>query len=120
MHTPAQAVRYNAAGIYVDADAAIPAGAPGVVLFVHGSGSSRVSPRNQFVASHLQSRGLGTVLMDLLTPDEERADQFTGQLRFDIGFLARRVFAVLEDVREHAQRTIGLFGASTGAAAGLK
>ena len=119
MHTPAQAVRYHAAGIYVDADAAIPAGAPGVVLFVHGSGSSRVSPRNQFVANHLQSRGLGTVLMDLLTPDEERADQFTGQLRFDIGFLARRVFAVLDDVREHAQRPIALFGASTGAAAAL-
>jgi pimeloyl-ACP methyl ester carboxylesterase len=119
LHTQAQAVRYNAAGVYVDADVAIPADASGVVLFVHGSGSSRLSPRNQFVASHLHSLGLGTVLMDLLTPDEERADQFTGHLRFDIGFLARRVIAVLEDVRQHARVPVGLFGASTGAAAAL-
>ena len=119
METQAYAVRFNAAGVYVEADVAIPAGASGLVLFVHGSGSSRHSPRNHFVASHLRAQGLGTVLMDLLTPAEERADQFTGHLRFDIGFLARRVTAVLDEVRDLAPLAIGLFGASTGAAAAL-
>ena len=119
MHTQAQALRFNAAGIYIDADVAIPAGASGVIVFVHGSGSSRHSPRNQFVATHLRAQGLGTVLMDLLTAAEERADQFTGHLRFDIGFLARRVIAALDEVKEVAPLPIGLFGASTGAAAAL-
>ena len=119
MHTQAHEVRYNAAGVYVDADVAIPVDASGLVVFVHGSGSSRHSPRNQFVATHLRSERLGTVLMDLLTPAEERADQFTGHLRFDIGFLARRVIAVLDDVRDQTRLPIGLFGASTGAAAAL-
>lgn len=113
------AVRFNAAGIYIDGDVLIPPGAIGVVVFVHGSGSSRHSVRNQFVAAHLREKGLGTVLMDLLTPAEERADQFTGHLRFDIAFLARRVIAVLDDVREQARLPVGLFGASTGAAAAL-
>ena len=119
MHTQAHAVRYNAAGVYVDADVAIPADASGIVVFVHGSGGSRQSPRNHFIATHLRSEGLGTVLMDLLTPSEERADQFTAHLRFDIGFLARRVIAVLDDLRDQARLPIGLFGASTGAAAAL-
>ena len=119
MHTPAHAVRFNAAGTYIDADVSIPSGASGVIVFVHGSGSSRHSPRNQLVATHLRTQGLGTVLMDLLTPAEERADQFAGQLRFDIGFLARRVIPVLDEVREQAPLPIGLFGASTGAAAAL-
>ncbi|HET9468042.1 MAG TPA: alpha/beta family hydrolase [Vicinamibacterales bacterium] len=119
MPTQAHAVRFNAAGVYIDADVSIPPGASGMIVFVHGSGSSRHSPRNQFVAAHLQAQGLGTVLMDLLTPTEERADQFSGHLRFDIGFLARRVIAVLDDVREQAALPIGLFGASTGAAAAL-
>jgi putative phosphoribosyl transferase len=117
LHT--EEVRFNAAGTYIDADVSVPPNATGMVLFVHGSGSSRNSPRNQFVAAHLRTQGLGTVLMDLLTPTEERADQFTGHLRFDIGFLARRVIAVLDDLREHAQLPVGLFGASTGAAAAL-
>lgn len=119
MPTQAHAVRFNAAGVYIDADVSIPRGASGMIVFVHGSGSSRHSPRNQFVAAHLQAQGLGTVLMDLLTPTEERADQFSGHLRFDIGFLARRVIAVLDDVREQAALPVGLFGASTGAAAAL-
>ena len=113
------AVRFNAAGVYIDGDVLVPPGAAGIVVFVHGSGSSRQSSRNQFVAAHLRGQGLGTVLMDLLTPAEERADQFTGHLRFDIGFLARRVIAVLDDVREQARLPVGLFGASTGAAAAL-
>ena len=119
MHTQAHAVRFNAAGVYIDADVSIPSGASGMIVFVHGSGSGRHSPRNQFVAACLRERRLGTVLMDLLTPAEERADQFTGHLRFDIGFLARRVIAVLDDVRQQAPLPIGLFGASTGAAAAL-
>lgn len=119
MHTQAHAVRFNAAGVYIDGDISIPSGASGIIVFVHGSGSSRHSPRNQFVAAHLRAQGLGTVLMDLLTPVEERADQFTGHLRFDIGFLARRVIAVLDEVRDQAPLPVGLFGASTGAAAAL-
>ena len=119
METHAHAVRFNAAGVNLDADVTIPAGASGLVLFVHGSGSSRHSPRNQFVATHLRAQEMGTVLMDLLTPGEERADQFTGHLRFDIGFLARRVIAVLDEVRGLAPLPLGLFGASTGAAAAL-
>jgi pimeloyl-ACP methyl ester carboxylesterase len=119
LQTQAQAVRFIGAGFNVDADVTIPVGASGMVLFVHGSGSSRHSPRNQFVASYLRAQGLGTVLMDLLTPAEERTDQFTGHLRFDIGFLARRVIAVLDEVRELAPLPLGLFGASTGAAAAL-
>lgn len=119
MPTQAHAVRFNAGGIYVDADLSIPENATGVVLFVHGSGSSRHSPRNHFVADNLRAQELGTVLMDLLTPAEERADQFTGHLRFDIPFLARRVIAVVEDMRHHTNVPLGLFGASTGAAAAI-
>lgn len=119
MHTRVNAVRFNAAGADIDADVSIPADATGLVLFVHGSGSSRHSPRNQTVASHLQSEGFGTVLMDLLTPIEERDDQFTGRLRFDIAFLARRVSAVIDELRSDVTLPIGLFGASTGAAAAL-
>jgi dienelactone hydrolase len=92
------------------------------VLFAHGSGSSRHSPRNRSVADELNRAGLVTVLADLLTPDEERIDQRTAELRFDIGLLARRVGA-LSDWMAHEEPTaglgIGLFGASTGAAAAL-
>jgi putative phosphoribosyl transferase len=119
LHTQDQAVRFNVGGIHIDADVSVPADATGVVLFVHGSGSSRHSPRNRFVADRLHEQGLGTVLMDLLTRAEERADQFSGHLRFDISFLARRVRAVIDDLRERISLPLGLFGASTGAAAAL-
>ena len=119
MQTQDQAVRFNVGGIHIDADVSVPAGAKGVVLFVHGSGSSRHSPRNRFVAAHLHEQGLGTVLMDLLTRAEERADQFSGHLRFDISFLARRVLAVIDELRDQVSLPLGLFGASTGAAAAL-
>jgi dienelactone hydrolase len=119
LQTQDQAVRFNVSGIFIDADVSVPADATGIVLFVHGSGSSRHSPRNQFVAGTLRARGLGTVLMDLLTPDEERADQFSGLLRFDISFLARRVIAVVDEMRRQTTARLGLFGASTGAAAAL-
>lgn len=113
------AVRFNAGGTYIDAEIAVPDAGSGLVVFVHGSGSSRHSPRNQFVAEQLRAEGLGTVLMDLLTPSEERADQFSGHLRFDIPFLARRVTAVIDELRYQTMLPFGLFGASTGAAAAL-
>jgi putative phosphoribosyl transferase len=100
----------------------LPDAARGMVVFAHGSGSSRHSPRNVFVAEVLQDAGLGTLLFDLLTADEERVDSRDASLRFDIGLLARRldaaVVAVAND-RRTARLPIGLFGASTGAAAAL-
>jgi pimeloyl-ACP methyl ester carboxylesterase len=96
---------------------------PGIVLFAHGSGSSRHSPRNRFVAEVLQHAGLGTLLMDLLTPEEEAIDQFTRQHRFDIPLLSERLTGAIDWLAEQpATRDlpIGLFGASTGAAAALR
>src|SRR4051812_11434360 len=98
----------------------VPAGARGVVLFAHGSGSSRHSPRNRFVAGVLREAGLATLLVDLLTPDEERADAFTGHLRFDIGLLAERLGRAADWLAEQpatADLAVGLFGASTGGGA---
>lgn len=99
----------------------LPDGARGIVLFAHGSGSGRMSPRNRLVAGVLERAGLGTLLLDLLTADEEARDRATGELRFDIDLLARRV-AVATDwlVGEAAGLRIGYFGASTGAAAALQ
>jgi putative phosphoribosyl transferase len=114
-----QAVHFTVDGVQLDGDVNFGEDAKALVLFVHGSGSSRHSPRNQFVAANLRAEGHGTVLMDLLTPAEERADQFTGHLRFDIPFLARRVAAVVSQLRHQTKVAIGLFGASTGAAAAL-
>jgi putative phosphoribosyl transferase len=94
----------------------------GIVLFAHGSGSSRHSPRNRYVAGVLQSRGIATLLFDLLTRGEEFVDERTKQLRFDIGLLARRLCAVTESVRSDpdvGRLPVGYFGASTGAAAAL-
>ncbi len=101
----------------------VPDEARGLVLFAHGSGSSRHSPRNHYVAGILQSAGLGTLVMDLLTRDEDEVDQFTRQFRFDIGLLADRLAGAidwLEQRPETRQLPIGLFGASTGAAAALQ
>jgi dienelactone hydrolase len=99
-----------------------PDDARGVVAFAHGSGSGRHSPRNQYVAGVLNDGGSGTVLADLLTEEEERVDLHTGQLRFDIDLLAARVAAVVDWLGtrdDTAPLPIGLFGASTGAAAAL-
>ena len=100
----------------------IPEDPHSIVLFVHGSGSSRHSPRNQYVAETLQEAGLATLLFDLLTPEEEQFDQRTRHLRFDINLLARRTAGVLEWLNlqpyTYGLKT-GLFGASTGAAAAL-
>ena len=100
----------------------MPAEAEGIVLFAHGSGSSRHSKRNQFVASKLVEAGLGTVLLDLLTNDEESDDLADGRYRFDIDFLTDRLIAATQWVRSHPRSNhcrIGFFGASTGGAAAL-
>ena len=100
----------------------VPKSARGVVLFAHGSGSGRLSSRNNFVARSLQDAGLATLLIDLLTEDEERADAGTGHLRFDIDFLATRVTSATAWLLASADTRslhVGYFGASTGAAAGL-
>jgi len=92
----------------------------GLVVFAHGSGSGRHSPRNRLVAATLNDAGIETLLMDLLTADEERVDAATGSLRFDIGLLTERVRSALAWVHErNADASVGLFGASTGAAAAL-
>jgi pimeloyl-ACP methyl ester carboxylesterase len=99
----------------------IPDQCRGIVLFAHGSGSGRHSPRNRMVAEHLQSEHLGTFLFDLLTVAEERVDSVTAQFRFDIEFLAARLVAVTEWLIEshpEAER-LAYFGSSTGAAAAL-
>ncbi|WP_229402627.1 dienelactone hydrolase family protein [Micromonospora okii] len=104
------------------ADVVVPDGAAGVVLFAHGSGSSRHSPRNTAVARVLQRRALGTVLVDLLTPAEDRVDARTAELRFDIGLLADRLAAIVDWMGGEpalGRLPVGLFGASTGAAAAL-
>src|SRR3981081_1849380 len=109
-------------GVALDADLVVPEPAGGVVVFAHGSGSSRYSPRNRYVAGELQRSGLATVLADLLTPAEEQFDARTGQLRFDIGMLALRVTALTDWLAGHpptAGLPVGLFGARTGAAAAL-
>ncbi|MCA2220416.1 dienelactone hydrolase family protein [Nonomuraea aurantiaca] len=115
-------VRIPIGEVALDADVAVPAQPRGAVLFAHGSGSGRHSPRNRYVAGRLQAARLVTVLADLLTEAEERRDAVTGELRFDIGLLAGRVAALTDWARADARTAdlgIGLFGASTGAAAAL-
>ena len=100
----------------------VPDGAHGLVLFAHGSGSSRHSPRNQYVAQVLREAGLGTLLFDLLTRDEEVEDRDTGAFRFDIKLLAKRLLGAtlwLEDQAETRGHKIGYFGSSTGGGAAL-
>jgi pimeloyl-ACP methyl ester carboxylesterase len=108
--------------IQLEADLGIPVGARGIVLFAHGSGSSRYSPRNRYVASVLREAGLATLLADLLTESEEAIDERAAQLRFDIGLLTGRVIAAVDWLGQQADTRdlpVGLFGASTGAAAAL-
>jgi dienelactone hydrolase len=107
-------------------DLDIPDSAQGVVLFAHGSGSGRHSPRNRYVAKVLQEAGLGTLLFDLLTEDEEHIDEQTRYLRFDIGLLANRLIGATDWLLQRFDASnsddipsIGYFGASTGAAAAL-
>lgn len=117
-----RAVTLDIDGVRLSGDLAHPPGARGLVLFAHGSGSSRLSPRNRYVAGVLQQAGLATLLFDLLTADEERRDAVTAELRFDIPLLGRRLGAATDWVRarpETADLPVGYFGASTGAAAAL-
>ena len=108
--------------IALEGTIAIPPNARGVVLFAHGSGSSRFSPRNRYVAEELRAGGLGTLLVDLLTPNEESIDVRTRELRFDIGLLAERLVGAISWLStEKVTRDlgVGLFGASTGGGAAL-
>ena len=115
-------VQILSTGVRLEGIVSIPDDAKGFVVFVHGSGSSRHSPRNQYVAQTLQEGGLATLLFDLLTPYEEESDLQTRYLRFDIDMLARRTAGVLEwlNLQPYAYGLRkGLFGSSTGAAAAL-
>jgi putative phosphoribosyl transferase len=117
-----QPVRIPLGRIFVEADLHVPHRAIGLVIFAHGSGSSRHSARNRYVAEELTHHGFGTLLVDLLTPDEALEDEITSQYRFDIPRLGQRVVGVIDWIamRPELQRLpIGLFGASTGAAAAL-
>ncbi|MCU1427857.1 MAG: dienelactone hydrolase [Actinomycetia bacterium] len=122
MRSIAERIALSAEPVALEADIDVPDPAVGVVLFVHGSGSSRFSPRNRFVAREMQDAGLATVLVDLLTREEERVDAQTAELRFDIGLLTRRVVDLIDWIVGHEPTVgldVGLFGASTGAAAAL-
>jgi putative phosphoribosyl transferase len=122
-------VRIPAGGVTLDGELILPKGARGVVLFAHGSGSSRHSPRNQSVARALRASGMGTLLFDLLTLEEESVDVLTRHLRFDIGVLAKRLVDATKWLNKEDGRISerakpdhlrpGYFGASTGAAAAL-
>ena len=108
--------------VVLHGDLTLPRAAKGLIIFAHGSGSSRKSPRNRQVARILNDEGFGTLLLDLLTADEERVDEWTRELRFDVTMLSRRVVSAIDWSRAHpsvAGLDVGLFGASTGAAAAL-
>ena len=122
IHQSKHQVRIPIGRIVLEGELIISAEAKGIVLFAHGSGSSRFSPRNQFVAKFLREQHLATLLIDLLIAEEEKVDQITRALRFDIDLLAERLIGItnwlLQDVRTKALH-IGYFGSSTGAAAAL-
>ncbi len=118
----AEQVSVHAPGVHLGGDLDVPPDGLGVVVFAHGSGSSRHSPRNRHVAAALGRARLATLLLDLLTADEERRDAVDGSLRFDVRLLAQRLTAAVDDVAQRAAThalPVGLFGASTGAAAAL-
>jgi len=117
-----EAVRIASAKVELEGEVKVPEGATGIVLFAHGSGSSRHSPRNQYVARVIRDAGVGTLLFDLMTKHEEAEDAYTGHLRFDIEFLAKRLVDATNWItaRTSTQHLrIGYFGSSTGAAAAL-
>ena len=115
-------VKVSAGPVTLDGMLGIPGDAKGIVVFAHGSGSSRFSPRNQYVAEELRKAKLGTLLFDLLTPEEEEVDMVTGHLRFNINLLSERVIGATDWLTAYPKTkdlTIGYFGASTGTAAAL-
>ena len=117
-----EAVRIDADGVTLDADLRLPEPVTGVVVFAHGSGSSRFSSRNRAVAGVLEQAGFATLLLDLLTRQEESVDELTREHRFDIGLLGRRVVSAADWLQSRSDLhglPVGFFGASTGAAAAL-
>lgn len=119
---PARALTFTLDEVQLQGELVLPAAAQGVVIFAHGSGSSRFSPRNQSVARYFNERGLATLLFDLLGESEQRIDDITREFRFDIPLLTRRLVQVVDRVCRDGDMqalAIGLFGASTGAAAAL-
>ncbi|HMC20790.1 MAG TPA: dienelactone hydrolase family protein [Thermoanaerobaculia bacterium] len=113
-------VKVYAAGVTLEGNLIVSPGATGIVLFAHGSGSSRFSSRNRYVAEVLRVGGLGTLLLDLLTPEEELVDTRTAHLRFDIELLADRLVGTIDWLaRQMPKLKVGLFGASTGGGAAL-
>ncbi len=113
-------VNVYAAGVMLEGNLIVPRGATGIVLFAHGTGSSRFSSRNRYVAEVLREGGLGTLLLDLLTPQEELVDTRTAHLRFDIELLADRLVGTTDWLaRQQPNLKVGLFGASTGGGAAL-
>jgi putative phosphoribosyl transferase len=115
-------VRVSAGPVELEGNLSVPEGARSAMLFAHGSGSGRHSPRNRYVARVLREAGLATLLIDLLTPEEEEVDLRTGHLRFDIGLLADRLAGATDWLMENpgtSNLRIGYFGASTGAGAAL-
>lgn len=115
-------VKVSAGPVTLEGMLGLPEGAQGIVVFAHGSGSSRFSPRNQFVAQALREAGLGTLLFDLLTEEEEQADLITMHLRFNIALLSERVIGATDWLTGYSKTrglAIGYFGASTGTAAAL-
>jgi putative phosphoribosyl transferase len=120
--TTATQVRVPVGDAALDGDLVVPDGAAGIVLFAHGSGSSRHSRRNRMVAEKLNGQGFGTLLVDLLTAEEEEVDRVTAEPRFDIDLLAGRLIGATDWLREQPTTSslgIGLFGASTGEAGAL-
>ncbi|MDQ4075053.1 MAG: dienelactone hydrolase family protein [Chloroflexota bacterium] len=120
--TDTRVVQVDAGEVTLEGTLGIPGGGNGIVLFAHGSGSSRHSPRNRFVAEVLRDGGLGTLLVDLLTSEEEAVDIRTRHLRFDIGLLAERLVGAMNWMAEQPETqdlNIGLFGSSTGGGAAL-
>lgn len=120
--TNGKLVRIKAGEATLEGSLTLPKSLIGIVLFAHGSGSGRFSPRNQFVAKALNQAGIATLLIDLLTKEEEEIDMRTGEFRFDIDLLAQRLIEATKWIKRHstvANLPIGYFGASTGAAAAL-
>lgn len=115
-------IRVPVGSVTLEGNLSVPENARGVVLFAHGSGSGRHSPRNRYVAEELRQAGLGTLLIDLLTPEEEEIDLRTRHLRFDIGMLAERLVGTTDWLKRDPNTRnlrVGYFGASTGSGAAL-
>jgi putative phosphoribosyl transferase len=122
VHAVTDSIRIPLGAGWLDGDLNVPAHSRGLILFAHGSGSSRHSPRNKYVARVLGEHGFATLLIDLLTPEEEVVDDRTAHLRFDIELLADRLTAIVDWIKREpstADLPIGLFGASTGGGAAL-